>query len=86
MNASGTFATGVGLQAFALGDNSKLTINGNVRIYVNGPFAMSSNSCIEISEGRHPDVYELDAASRTAAMILRRSTSRCFKSSLYSWL
>ncbi len=42
--------------SFALGTNTKATISGDVKIYVNGDFFMDSNSILEIAPGSHVEL------------------------------
>lgn len=41
---------------FTMGTNSKVTISGDVQIYVNGDFTMNSNSILEITPGSHVEI------------------------------
>jgi hypothetical protein len=67
LTSMGAYATGVGatttitgsaeFSSFTLASNSKVTISGDVKIYVNGPFTMGSNSILEITPGSNVEFY-----------------------------
>jgi Tfp pilus assembly protein PilX len=50
ISASGTYSS------FTIATNTKVTVTGDVTLYVNGPLLMDSNSTLEIATGSHVEI------------------------------